>query len=104
MRKKKLKKARAEEIKMPMEGTTLLPGSSDQTRPCTIEEVRSRYLNGPSASFLATVENFLSRYREGDLVEEYCSSKQSWREGMGSAGYRLSREGEQIAVLMVRMN
>lgn len=87
-----------------METTTLLPGISDQTRPCSIEEVRKRCSNSQPTSFLAAVADFISEYREGDLVEEYCSSKQSWRECMGSCGYRISRGGEQIAVLRVRMN
>ncbi len=104
MRKKKLKKARAAELKAYLEQFKLLPGKTDQTRVCSINEVEAKVTGSPSPVFREHAEAFVAEYREGDLVEEYCSSKHSWNEGMGKRGYRLSRDGQQIAFLMTAMN
>lgn len=104
MRKKKLKKARAAELTTYLEQFKLLPGETDQTRACSIEEVKAKVTGSPSPVFREHAEAFVAKYREGDLVEEYCSSKRSWNEGIGKRGYRLSRDAQQIAFLMTAVN
>lgn len=81
----------------------LLPGDSDQARLRSIEDVRAR-CQGSDPRFCAEADAFVAKHQEGDVVEEYCSSKQSWREGMGLSGFRLSRNGAEIAFLRLRFN
>ena len=103
MRKKKLKKAKAAEMRAILE-QYMRPGETDQTRPSSIEEVKARCANSPSPRFQELAAAFVAAYREGDVVEEYYSSKRSWNEGMGTQGYRLSRDGKQIDFLVTAMN
>jgi len=99
--KRKRKKEQAAELNR--SGNDLRPGDLDQARPCAIEDIRAR-CEGSHPGFLEDVDAFISKYREGDVVEEYCSSIQSWREGMGLSGFRLSRNGAEIAFLRLRFN
>jgi hypothetical protein len=58
----------------------------------------------PNPRFVRECEEFLDAWREGDCILEYCTSKQSWNQGMGRAGFILLRDGQSIAALMTRMN
>ena len=60
--------------------------------------------NSPNPRFIRECEEFLDEWRDGDFILEYCTSQQSWNQGMGRAGYQLLRKGKSVAVLMVRMN
>lgn len=81
------------------------PGEKDQTRKASIDLIREM-ADDPSGSprFIQNCREFLEKYQEGDVVLEFCSSKQSWREGMGRGGYLLLRDGKDIASLTTKMN
>jgi hypothetical protein len=83
---------------------SLAPGKADQTRPASIEIIREMIASSPNPRFVQNCQEFLAEFREGDLVMEYCTSKQSWNEGMGMAGFHLMRGEQKVTTIMTRMN
>ena len=83
----------------------MTPGEKDEKRVASVDLIREMAGDeSGSERFLRDCRDFLAHYQEGDVVLEFCSSKQSWRDGMGRAGYILLRDGKDITSLMTRMN
>ena len=83
----------------------MTPGKEDQKRVVSIDLLREMAEDESChALFLQHCCEFLGEYQEGDIVLEFCSSKQSWNQGMGRAGYILLRDGKAIAFLGTAMN
>lgn len=83
----------------------MTPGDKDQSRPASIDIIHEMIADSSiSPRFLQSCQDFLAEYQDGDVVLEFCSSKQSWREGMGRAGYILLRAEKDIASLTTGMN
>ncbi len=83
---------------------SLAPGKTDQTRPASIEIFREIIASSPNPRFVLQCQEFLAEFKEGDLVIEYCTSKQSWNERMGMAGFHLMRGDQKVTTIMTRMN
>ena len=49
-------------------------------------------------------QSFKAKIQPGDELWEYCTSKSSWDELQGGAGYELVRDGSVIASILTRVN
>jgi hypothetical protein len=72
--------------------------------PVDMEVVRKRHGHSKNSTFRQYLEEFVSSFREGDVVYWYDSDQASWEEGMGSEGDILVRDGRIVASLVVKMN
>tara|TARA_R110002049_G_scaffold247930_3_gene422417 strand:- start:726 stop:983 length:258 start_codon:yes stop_codon:yes gene_type:complete len=84
--------------------TQLIPGLSDADRAYSIAEIDDLIAKSTNPRFASEAIALRDAFRDGDVVEEFCTSKQSWNEGMGVAGYRIKRNGELVRMLVIRMN
>jgi hypothetical protein len=84
--------------------TTLIPADEDQEFATSIENFYLQTKNSPNPKFAKDAAEFRAAFQEGDLIFEFCTSKASWRVGMGSAGYVIKRNNERIAKLVCLMN
>ena len=84
--------------------TQLTPGPSDADRACSITEIDDLIANSTNPRFASEAIALRDAYCDGDVVEEFCTSKQSWNHGMGVAGYRIRGKGELVRTLVIRMN
>jgi hypothetical protein len=101
----------------------LLPGPEDQRRRITVEEAEARYFESrkgmakrepdekrrkqlqlPMGFNNDNWERLKRMIEPGDELWEYCTSKRSWNELTGSAGFELIRNGEVIAEIVNKMN
>ncbi len=82
----------------------LKPAEQDQTWPASLSEIDALIANSPSLHFVENCKAFRERFQEGDEVLEFCTSAASWQGMAGRAGYRLRRNGEDIAIIITIMN
>jgi hypothetical protein len=102
---------------------SLTPGKENQRRRITVAEVEADYfarlarwnrrekdhkrikqLLKPMGFMNKKWEQLKAMIEPNDELWEYCSSKESWRQLMGSAGLELIRDGVVIARMMTEMN
>ena len=84
--------------------TPLVPGPSDTTRLSSIEIVRRIREVADSPGFAEACNGFIGEFRDGDVVLEFCSSLQSWKQEMGQAGFLLLRHGRNVSSLVTRLS
>ena len=88
----------------PSVSSDLSPAESEVRRPVSLETVRSRGNASRSQKFKAECLSFVSLAQSSDQIVEFCTAKDSWNQGMGSAGYELLRNGVVVARVLTRMN
>ena len=84
--------------------TPLVPDPSDTTRRSSIEVVKKIREEADSPRFAEACNSFISEFRDGDVVLEFCSSLQSWKQEMGQAGCLLLRNGRNVTSLVTSMS
>jgi hypothetical protein len=82
----------------------LLPSKEPQERIATLDEIDTCISTSPNPKFVEFAQEFRNSFRPGDIIVEFCSDVDSWRIGMGSAGFLLRRNGADVALLVLRMN
>lgn len=82
----------------------LKPGEEDQTRPAALADIDALIAQSPSPQFVGTCKSFREQFQSGDEILEFCTSVASWQAMAGRAGYVLRRNGQDIAMIIMRMN
>ena len=76
----------------------------NQTGSATLADIDTLIAGSPSPQFVADCKKFREQFQEGDEVLEFCTSTASWQAMAGRAGYLLRRNGEDIAMIITKMN
>ena len=82
----------------------LLPAKEDREEFVEIAVIDEMIASANSARFKEDCESFRSEFLDGDVVVAFCTNEDSWRVGMGMAGYLLRRCGENVHRIITRMN
>ncbi|MGA7936542.1 MAG: hypothetical protein WCA35_23510 [Kovacikia sp.] len=98
--KKKRKKKLAQRVKI----LQLMPRQEYQERETSMNDIKLLIDQSTSPSFVQEAKRLQDSFISGDELSEFCTSKESWEQGMGSAGFVLKRNGEIIKSLVCKMN